>query len=88
MGFLGDTMRTVAKKVDPSPSETMIAITQAGKERQTQLLGSSQLGLILSHLTEFSPQSITEIAHATELPPKMVKRQVDAYPAYFEVRVR
>jgi len=33
---VGDTMRGIAKKVDPSPSETMVQITQAGKERGAQ----------------------------------------------------
>jgi len=85
---IGDTMRGIAKKVDPSPSETMVSITQAGKDRGTQLLGKSQLGLILNHLTEFSPQSMTEIAHNCEMDLKFVKRNVEAYPHFFEVRTR
>jgi DNA-binding HxlR family transcriptional regulator len=88
MGIVGDTMRNVAKRVDPSGAETMVSITQMGRERAAQLLGKSQLGLVLNHLQEFSPQSLNEIANATEMAPKIVKRNLDAYPAYFEVRTR
>lgn len=88
MGLVGDTMRGMARKVDPSYSETVVSITAQGKERGASLLGTSRLALILGHLTEFSPQSITEIAHSCELPPKFVKHEIDAYPQYFEVRVR
>jgi DNA-binding HxlR family transcriptional regulator len=88
MGMIGDTMRNVAKKVDPSPSETMVNITPAGRERAPQLLGKSQLGLILNHLNEFSPQSVSEIANATEMNPKLVRKNLDVYPTYFEVRTR
>lgn len=85
---VGDVLRNVAQKVDPSPSETMISITAEGKERAKQLLGQSQLGLILNHLDEFSPQSVTEIAHSTEMNIKVVQQQIKAYPHYFTVRVR
>lgn len=85
---VGNALRSVAKKIDPSPSETMVSITQQGKDRAAQLLGKSQLGLILNHLTEFSPQSVTEIAHNCEMDIKFVKRTIDAYPHFFEVRTR
>ena len=88
MGIVGDGLRGVAKQVDPSPSETMVSITQQGKERAAQLLGKSQLGLILNHLLEFSPQSVTEIAHNCEMNVKFVKQNIQAYPHFFEVRTR
>ena len=88
MGIVGDSLRGVAKQVDPSPSETMVSITQQGKERAAQLLGKSQLGLILNHLLEFSPQSVTEIAHNCEMNVKFVKQNIQAYPHFFEVRTR
>ena len=85
---IGNALRGMAKRIDPSPSETMVLITQQGKDRAAQLLGKSQLGLILNHLVEFSPQSVTEIAHNCEMDLKFVKRNVEAYPHFFEVRTR
>lgn len=85
---VGDALRGVAQKIDPSPSETMVAITQDGKDRGAQLVGKTKLGLILSHLTEFSPQSVSEIANATELHTSLVLKEIKAYPAYFTVRTR
>ncbi len=84
----GNVLRNMAKKIDPSPSETMVSLTQAGKDRAAQLLGKSQLGLILNHLVEFSPRSVAEIAHDCDMDIKIVKRQLEAFPQYFEVRAR
>ena len=88
MGIVGDGIRSVAKKVDPSPSETMVSITQQGRERAGHDTGKTQLGLILNHLLEYSPQSLAEIANSCEMGIKVVKRNLESFPHYFEVRVR
>lgn len=91
MGVLGDSLRNVAQKIDPEPSKIMVAITQDGKERAKQLaaggMGGTHVGLILSHLDEYSPQSISEIANAVQLHWQIVKRTIVGYPNYFQVRM-
>lgn len=91
MGFVGDTMRNVAQKIDPEPSKIMVAITQDGKDRAKQLaaggMGGTQVGLILSHLDEYSPQSVSEIANACQLHWQIVKRTIMANQTYFQVRM-
>lgn len=85
---VGNVLRGVAKRVDPSPSEVLVSITPLGRERAQQLLGKSQLGIILNYLLEFSPRTIAEIAHDCEMDTRVVKRNIEAYPYLFEVRTR
>jgi DNA-binding MarR family transcriptional regulator len=79
MPGVGNMLRNAAKRLDPSPSETMVSITQEGKDRAAQLQGKSQIGLILNYLVEFSPRSVTEIAHDLEVDVRIVKRNLEAY---------
>jgi hypothetical protein len=91
MGFLGDSLRGVAQRVDPDPSRILVGITAEGKDRAKQLagagMGRTQVGIILSYLDEYSPQSVAEIANNCQLNWQIVKRTVAAYPTYFQVRM-
>lgn len=90
MGMFGNALRGVAQRVDPDPSKILIGITQEGKDRARTLasagMGRTQVGLILSYLDEYSPQTVSEIANSCEINWQIVRRTVLAYPAYFQVR--
>jgi len=63
--------------------DTVVHITQPGKERAHQLLGKDAVGLVLNFLDEYSPQSINEIVLGTGIHLQIVRRVIRGNPNYF-----
>jgi hypothetical protein len=86
MEFRGGINTSPTTKETMVYPRTILAITQEGKEMAHQLLGKTPLGVVLSHLDEYSPQSVQDICDETQTHLHSIRRLIRQYPAYFQVK--
>ena len=85
MGF-GDGLRQVAHAIEPDPRRVMVSLTPDGTSYAEQLRGKGTLGAILTHLSQYAPQTISQISSSIDVPQGIVRRQIETFPQYFVKR--
>lgn len=83
---IGDVLRGMAHKIDPDPQRVLVSLTEEGKRQSEHMRGGGRMGLIMTYLEQYAPQTIAQIAINTDIPSAIVKRIVDENPTWFVKR--